>query len=144
MPEGDHPPSQRVDVLRPHDEREVFRFVRVSNRRDSALIQDFLSDAALGKTPRGRSAAIPGHMDGMSAFRTLELAEDRWADIALLVRRRDPLAEIRAGHHIARVVLTAGSGFAFEDLERTDGHLTIWGEPPALARAVAEIVPAER
>jgi hypothetical protein len=83
-------------------------------------------------------------MDGMSAFRTLELAQIRWSDIAILARRRDPATRIKAGHYIARVTLIAGSGFAYEDLGRPGGHITIWGDPALLARAVVEIAPAER
>jgi len=79
-------------------------------------------------------------MDGMSAFRTLELARSRWADIAKLAERRG--GTVGVGYFIARVRLSAGQGFAVEDLGEHGGHMTIWGSPEALVAAVAEIVPA--
>lgn len=140
---ADPPVSRRIEIDQPSLERVVFRFVRVDNQNNAALIEDFRSDAARGKTPRGRSAALPGHIDGMSAFRTLDLARERWRDIASLARRTLPAGPVRVGEHIAEVALTAGAGFACEDLEHPSGHLTIWGDPAALARAVLDILPAE-
>lgn len=78
----------------------------------------------------------------MSAYRTLALARERWQDIALLARRRNPTGPVRVGEHIASVLLSAGNGFVYEDLGDDDGHMTIWGDPIALAQAVTEIVPA--
>lgn len=144
MPSNKHQPaSQRVDVTNRHYERDVLRFVRVADVRDEALVDDFLSDAKRGKPARGRSAAIPDNMDGLSAFRTLDLARLRWHDIAALARRRRPGEPIKIGEHVARVALRIGSGFAYEDLGHPDGHVTIWGAPADLANAVVEILPAE-
>lgn len=120
----------------------MFRFVRVAAIEDDALIEDLLSDAARGKLARGRSAALPGHMDGMSAFRTLALARQRWRDLAALTRRRHPNEPMRIGEHIARLELRAGRGFAYEDLGQPDGHITLWGASADLVNAVVEIVPA--
>jgi hypothetical protein len=141
-PSEHHAASRRIEVTTKAHEREVFRFVRVVAVDDEALAQDFLSDAARRKPARGRSAAIPGHIDGMSAFRTLALARERWQDIAKLARRRRPTEPIKVGEHIARVALGTGEGFAYEDLGHPDGHITIWGRPADLADAVVEIVPA--
>jgi hypothetical protein len=82
-------------------------------------------------------------MDGMSAYRTLALARERWQDIATLARRRNPTGTIRIGEHVAAVLLGARVGFAYEDLDQDDGHMTIWGDANALARAVVEILPAQ-
>jgi hypothetical protein len=142
-PSKHHVASRRIEVTDKDREREVFRFVRAATPNDRALVADFLSDAARGKRARGRSAALTGHMGGMSAFRTLALARERWRDIAALARRRRPNEPIRVGEHIARVMLRAGNGFAYEDLGHPDGHLTIWGAPNDLAGSVVEIVPAE-
>ncbi|MGN6373234.1 MAG: hypothetical protein ACTHM1_09635 [Solirubrobacteraceae bacterium] len=144
MPDSGHyEPSRRIEVASTDQERTVFRFVKATSPIEPGLSESFLSDAALGKQPRGRSAAIPGHMDGMSAFRTLALARERWQDIARLARQKDPTRPIRVGEHIAAVVLSAGHGFAYEDLGQDDGHMTIWGDANALAHAVVEIVPAQ-
>jgi len=142
-PSEDHAASRRIEVTAECHERDVFRFVRVATVDDETLVEDFLSDAARGKSARGRSATIAGHMDGMSAFRTLALARQRWHDIATLARRRRPTEPIKVGEHIARVSLRAGKGFAFEDLGDPGGHMTLWGPPAELADAVVEIVPAE-
>lgn len=138
-----HVASRRSEVTADRHELDVFRFVRVAVINDDALVDDFLSDAARGKKARGRSATIPDLMNGMSAFRTLDLARQRWQDIAAMARRRRPSEPIKVGEHIAWVVLRAGMGFAYEDLGHDDGHMTIWGDPADLAGAVVEIVPAE-
>lgn len=49
---------------------------------------------------------------------------------------------VRAGYYIAEVLLRPGHGFEVEDLGEEDEHLTIWGDPDALASAVIEIYPA--
>jgi hypothetical protein len=121
-------------------EREVFRFVHVSDRDDPCLVDDFRSDAERHKKPRGRSAVIPGHMDGMSSFRSLTLARDRWQTIAAYALKKGQTVAI--GEHIARVGLVAGQGFAYEDLGGPDGHITIWGAPDRLVAAVGGIEPA--
>lgn len=131
---------QRVEVVSAEVERDVFRFVRTASAEDPRLLDDFRSDAERGKTPRGRSATVPGLMDGMSAFRSLELARDRWQDLAQLAARRgQPVA---VGDSIASVTLRSGRGFAYEDLGDPGGHMTIWGSPERLVAAVAEVVPA--
>jgi hypothetical protein len=79
-------------------------------------------------------------MDGMSAFRTLKLAQDRWQDLAQLAARRgQPVA---VGDSIASITLSSGRGFAYEDLGGPGGHMTIWGNPERLVAAVVEVVPA--
>lgn len=142
-PREHHAALRRIEVAAKCQERDVFRFVRVAAIDDEALIKDFLSEAARGKPARGRSAALPGHMDGMSVFRTLDLARQRWQDIAALARRRHPTEPVKIGEHIARLSLRGGNGFAYEDLGHPDGHITLWGTPAGLADAVVEIVSAE-
>lgn len=127
-------------VLAPDDALEVFRFVHHEDLDPLVLEDDFLSDAAKGKTPRGRSVKFPELMQGMSAFRSLDLARERWADLALLAQRRGE--EPRVGSFVAKVVLAPGEGFDYDDLGRPDGHLTIRGDAVKLAGAVVEIVPA--
>ena len=131
---------QRIEVVSAEVEREVFRFVRASSGDDPRLLDDFRSDAERGKTPRGRSGTVPGLMDGMSAFRSLELARDRWRAIAALALRQG--RPVAVGESIANVTLVAGRGFAYEDLGEPGGHMTIWGTPESLLAAVAGIVPA--
>ncbi len=50
------------------------------------------------------------------------------------------------GDYIATVVLTSGRGFNVLDraAEKNPKHLTIWGQPVSLARAVVAIVGVER
>jgi hypothetical protein len=108
---------------------------------DAALVEDFRSDAARGKPRRGRARAVPEVHDGLSAFVTLSAARERWRDIEALASRRGQ--KVAIGDHVARVHLRSGAGFAYEDLGVASGHLTIWGDPRALAAAVREIVPVE-
>lgn len=77
----------------------------------------------------------------MSMFDSLNAARDRWRTIwAIAVARGEA---VRIGYHIAEVRLDPGNGYDCEDLKRVDQHLTIWGDPTALAGAVSRIYPAE-
>jgi hypothetical protein len=131
----------RIEV--PEGGLSVFRFVHCKDPGDEKLKADFESDAARGKKPLGRSARIPELRDGMSVFRSLDLARARWRNIAHRARRGNPKAEIKIGSYIARVDLRPDIGIMYEDLGDPDGHMTLWGPPVTLAAAVAEIVPAE-
>jgi len=122
---------------------EVFRFIHCADLEDPGLISDFECDRARGKRAYGRASRLPELLDGMSVFRSLDLARRRWAQIASNVRARSPDAEIKIGSHIARVRLGPGLGLLYEDLGEDDGHMTLWGPPELLASAVAEIVAAE-
>lgn len=120
----------------------VFRFVHASALGDVQLRADFLSDRAAGKPRRGRARSLPDLWDGLSCFRTLDLAQTRWADIAALAQARGE--EPRVGSFVAQVELAAGRGFAYEDLGGDDGHLTVWGDPSQLAEAAAGIFDAHQ
>jgi hypothetical protein len=134
---------RKIEVVGGFPALKVFRFVHSPNVDEDSLARDFRSDDEMGKVPRGRAARIPELQKGLSVFRSLPLARDRWAAIAGHVRRSDINQEIRIGHFIAIVQLNPDQNFAFEDLGQVDGHMTLWGPPKALATSVVEIVPAE-
>ncbi len=131
----------RVEIQTKEQALTVFRFVRPRRVEDPGLIDDFLSDQAAGKPKRGRALRIPELWDGLSCFRTLDLARARWSDIAELASRRGQTP--RVGSFIAEVALSPDSGFAYEDLGHDDGHMTVWGEPARLASAASQIHPAK-
>jgi multidrug efflux pump subunit AcrA (membrane-fusion protein) len=81
-------------------------------------------------------------MKGMSAYRTLELAQERWADFAAVAQQRGE--KVRVGEYVARIALEPGGGFSYQDTGREDGHIVLFGDPDSLASAVVEIVPAQR
>lgn len=116
--------------------------MHTSETDDPGLSDDFHSDAARNKPARGRARRIPELQDGMSAFRTLEQARERWRDVAALARQRGE--PVRIGDYVACVDLKAGLDFAYEDPGEPDGHMTIWGDPDLLAAAVSGIEPADR
>jgi hypothetical protein len=140
-PAAAHDALHQVSVSQP---LTVFRFVRVDAIDDSRLIDDFRSDKERGKRFVGRSARISELRDGLSAFRSLELARRRWVDIEVRVHERHPAGKVKLGDHVAALLLDPGpSDFQYEDLGHDDGHMTIWGSPVNLAAAVFEIVPAK-
>lgn len=132
--------SQRSRV---REELDVFRFVASGDPSSQQLFLEFRSDKSRGKRPRGRSLQVPELQDGMSVFRTLDLARRRWTDIAVSVRRRNPSSRLTIGQFIARVRLPANAGMFLEDLGAVDGHMTLWGDAEKLANCVIEIVNAE-
>ncbi|HWC50000.1 MAG TPA: hypothetical protein VG448_14055 [Solirubrobacterales bacterium] len=123
--------------------RVAYRFVNFSQPDDPVAIEAFRSDAELGKPPRGRSLRIPELREGLSFFRTKELALERWKGIAEYARKRDPLAVPKIGTYLAAVQLQADSGIFYEDLEQQDGHITVWGQPEVLAAGIIEIFSIE-
>ncbi len=134
-------PLQRVQ-LRPDETRDVYRFVHTARVDDSeSLVRDFESDRERGKAQRGRARAIPELHDGMSVFRDLDLARERWRDIAAIARNRGEA--VRVGDFVAQVRLTGGQAFSYEDPGDLDGHMTLWGDKVKLASCVVDIVPAE-
>lgn len=131
----------RVEIQTEEQALTVFRFVRPPRVEDSGLTDDFFSDKAAGKPKRGRALRIAELWDGLSCFRTLDLARARWSDIAALAGRHGQTP--RVGSFIAEVELSPDSGFAYEDLGHEDGHMTVWGDPARLASAATQIHPAE-
>lgn len=129
-------------VEQPAQAIDVFRFVHVSTRTDRSLSEDFRSDRARGKPVRGRAKRIPELHDGLSAFRTLDLARARWRELAAHLERRGR-GRPTIGDWVACVRLSPGCDFGVEDLGDPDGHLTVWGDELKLAEAVTEIVPVE-
>jgi hypothetical protein len=87
-----------------------------------------------------REKVHPELQDGMSAYGSLAAAREIWQELKQIAESRGQ--EVRAGYYIARVNLRPGHGFALEDLGEVDEHVTIWGDPHALAGAVSEIYPA--
>lgn len=118
--------------------RVVYRFVHVEAIDDPRLREQFLSDRENGMTPFfRREKRYPEILDGMSAYRSLDEAAVRWEQCrAIAERRNEP---IQVGNFIAEVELSPDQGFAVEDLEEEDGHLTIWGDPDRLAGATRRI-----
>jgi hypothetical protein len=121
----------------------VYRFVRLREPSREQLEQEFFSDKIRGKRAIGRASRIPELQDGISVFRTLELARIRWADIAVRARRRAPAADLLIGEFVARVQLKPDDDVYLEDLGQADGHLTLWGSSELLASRVTGITNAE-
>jgi hypothetical protein len=132
----------RVETVSGAQAVDVFRFVRTQSINDPELRSDFLSDKAAGKAQRGRARLLPALWDGLSCFRTLDLARGRWKDIAELAAAREETP--RVGSFIARVALHGDASFAYEDLDHADGHLTVWGSPDELVAYTVAIVAAEQ
>lgn len=114
--------------------------MRFENPSDERLREDFLSDRLSGKRPAAREKRVPELQNGMSAFGSLEAARERWQDMSVIAASRGE--RVRAGDFIARVDLRPDVGFQLEDLGEVDEHVTIWGDPDALAGVVGEIYPA--
>jgi len=69
-----YPPLNRQPVTEP---TTVYRFLVSEQPQES----DFRTYRELGRHPSGRSAEVPELMDGLSAFRSLETARLKWADL---------------------------------------------------------------
>ena len=118
----------------------AYRFVHVETVDDPPPVEDFLSDRETGKRPLDREKVYPELRDGMSMYGSLDAARAVWRDVLEAATARGQA--VRMGYHVAEVVLTPGNGYDYEDLGEPDEHLTIWGDPAALAGAVARIYPA--
>jgi hypothetical protein len=105
------------------------------------LAGEFVSDREAGCSPNGRERKHQILQDGMSAFRTAELARRRYRAMRKYATHHGE-AEVEKGDFIAKLELTAGDEFYVEDLGASDGHLTIWGDATKLAEAVCRIDPA--
>jgi hypothetical protein len=77
----------------------------------------------------------------MSMFASLGAARERWKDIEQFALARDQ--PVGAGYFIAELVLRPEDPFELEDLREVDEHLIVWGDPDALATAVAAVYPAK-
>jgi len=120
--------------------RTVYRFVQVSDPQDEALVDDFESDLASGKRPFRREKVYPELREGMSVFGSLKAAREAWEMMRAAAEGRGQA--LRAGEFIAEVQLGSDRGFDLEDLQETDEHMTVWGDPADLAAAVSRIYPA--
>jgi len=101
----------------------VFRVLRGAQ----ATRDDFLSDAARRKRPRGTASQVLIRHQGFSVWRTEEQAR--------AVARRF----LRLGTHIAEVDLPDGATVL--PFRETADHLTAFGDPDAFVHAVVRIVP---
>lgn len=75
-------------------------------------------------------------------FTTLGAARQAWELPRKIAEERRQFVSV--GYYIAEVNLMPNAGFLIEDLDEPDGHLTVWGEPSALAVSVAEIYAAAK
>jgi hypothetical protein len=105
------------------------------------LAEEFISDREAGCSPNGRERKHEILQDGMSAFRTAELARRRYRAMRKFATHHGE-AEVKKGDFIAKLEFKAGDEFFIEDLGASDGHLTIWGDATKLAEAVCRIDPA--
>lgn len=120
----------------------MYRFVHIDDPDSPSLKDEFLSDRAMGKPPYGRrEKKFDALRDGMSAFASLPAARARWIDMKAAADRRGE--EVRAGDYVAELVFRPEDPFEVEDLGEVDEHLTIWGEPDALARSVSAVYTAD-
>jgi hypothetical protein len=120
----------------------VYRFVGVSSREIEGLWKYFKSDREDGKPPKEREQLYDELRDGMSAYVSWEAARDVWQGIedAQAARKRSGRRKpLRIGDYIAEVQLVKDQGFEIEDIGDVGGHLTIFGDPRALAAAVTDI-----
>lgn len=112
---------------------EAFRTVRVGEVDDPALRDSFRSHYEEGLEPRFQQ----------TQHAALHYAVSMWRDaaVATAVARRYS----KLGTFLARVVLTHGQGFNYLDpsVEPNPKHLTVWGAPDNLARAVVDIARIE-
>jgi hypothetical protein len=121
---------------------EAYRFVTTDALDAPTLENDFKSNYAKGCPPRGRELREPLIHRGLSMFKTLAQARDRRQRIAENLRRQGRPEALRMGAFAARVRLV-GPGVAFEDLQRVDGHITVWAEPSRCLEDIVEIVRIE-
>jgi hypothetical protein len=107
-------------------ELELYRIVRTDVGESSEFVDSFRSHYELGAPPRRlerRSAII--HM-GLSTYRSRSQAAG--------TARRFPII----GAYLARLRLVPGRGFNFADTAHP-GHVSVWGDPLALAASVVDI-----
>lgn len=121
----------------------VYRIVGVESTAVGidVLAGEFVSDRDAGCSPSGRERKHPILQDGMSAFRTAELARRRWRAMRKYATHHGEDI-VEKGDFIAELELRPGHDFYVEDLGANDGHLTIWGDANKLAEAVCRIDPA--
>ena len=122
---------------------EVFRLVHVSTADDDALAEDMKSNAARGRSPRGRESRHPEIHRGLSVFKKYTQAAERRRQIAARLQEQGSDQPVKIGDYVARLTLE-GPGVGYEDRDEPDGHMTIWGDPLRLAGAVTDLSPAER
>lgn len=120
-------PLSVVDVS---EQFPAFRVVKSDDINKADFLDSLRSHYELDREPRGieqRRAVI--HM-GISMFKSRESA-------AAMSRKWPKL-----GRFVAKVELRACQGFNLAETGPV-GHLTIWGRPPQLAQAIAEIYPVD-
>lgn len=120
--------SLEVVVVPPGGTIELFRIVRSSRIQQAAVINSFRSNYELNRPPRGVEDRVALIQMGLSMFR-------RWSQAEGTARRFPAI-----GDHVARVSLGAGRGFAYADTG-PPGHVTVWGRPVQLMKAVVDIKP---
>jgi len=95
---------------------------------DPPTLSDFTSHAALGKAPATNDPARQRMAEGLSVFATVNQA------------RRNARSFRAHGRYIAEVVIDDES-LTVERTGRQPGHHTIWGDPAALLRSTARVLP---
>ena len=83
---------------------------------------------------------MPELLDGISVWATLFAARQAWEVPRKRAEERHQYVIV--GYYVAEVNLMPDAGFGIEDFDEPDGHLTVWGEPTALAWSVADIYAA--
>jgi hypothetical protein len=133
-----HRALKRVSVT---ETARVYRIVRVESTSVGidVLVGEFA--AAPDCAPTGRERKYPILQEGISVFRTDELARQRWRAMRSYANHHGE-ADVARGSFIAQLELKTDCGFFLEDLGASDGHLTMWGDATKLAEAVRRIDPA--
>jgi hypothetical protein len=103
--------------------RAFYRLVRES----PPTVQDFLSNAAQGRTLASSDAELQRRWEGISVFDSLERARQH-------ARRRPEL-----GRFIAELWVTEGMAVDYERTGNTRGHYTLWGEPDIIRQCVVGV-----
>jgi hypothetical protein len=116
----------------------VFRLVTTDQLDVAALEPSFYSNQRKGKRPKGREVRCPEIWGSLSVYKSLQGARDLYRVIAKRQR-----GAVRIGEHVAELRLEGGVGFVYEEQNRADGHVSLWGEPLDLAARVVDIHPAD-
>ncbi len=106
--------------------RVLYRIVRT----DPPTRRDFMSEAELGKPPRGDDPLAERVWSGISTYQTEAQARRKASTYPWL------------GAYIAALAIPAGGAIRIErTFPRSAGHHTLWGDAHELLRYVARVVP---
>jgi hypothetical protein len=99
---------------------------------DPPTLQDFTTDAAMGRPPPSQHPDAIRLADGLSAYATLAQARNKARVYPWL------------GRYVAMLDIPTISSIRFErTLPGSRGHHTVWGDPIELLACVVSVVPSQ-